>query len=50
MYHFTFDFSKGIARVQHPAEISKDSDKCDSIKRFWFSVLMVVYVKVSKGT
>ena len=24
MYHFTFDFSKGIARVQHPAETSKD--------------------------
>ena len=31
----------------HPAGTSKDSDKCDSIKRFWFSVLMVVYEKFS---
>ena len=33
--------------LQHPAGTSKESDKCDSIKRFWFSVLMVVYEKFS---
>ena len=31
-----------LMRLEHPAGTSKDSDKCDSIKKYWYSDMKVL--------